>query len=997
MKSLVSTLFQRSTLMFTSFVLAVSSLSAAMPLFLSNTASAAGSAVELFADNFEKGFANWTSHGSQWSINISDSHSGSQSAIVNGPATDSDGVLVKDVSTDGYNNIKIEYSYKITDLAGTDKMGVEYGTNSSLGGVSVSSITDGGGDQNAWSSWNDKSVGLYDSYSSDSATFQIRFRAEQLSAGQAFKLDSVKLTGELIGNNAPAIGVTTPAGGETFPAVGTQIISADVTDVDDDIKSVKWFLSGTASTDSDYQETAGQGAFERQTGTDTWSQSYNTNLPEGSYDLKFVAKDSKGNEDIKTVSVDVAHSSLEIVKITPYLRSTSKRIYVDTTFKDYTDISKFKVELLRGGIPMAQIEATDHLLTGINTNSPSKITRTGSFQLPVNTRSSGSWEYDDYRFTSVNEPEQVRVTIVDNGISKSKIVNLTSGNLSNGGKTYQDLVPTSIAPVVDSITVNGQDITRANRNSTHPYMNGSTQRVDINIAPSNPDIMQGGYLMLNKLPATGNPGNGARTNYPIKHDTSNNSWYALVDTASLVDGKYLFKVEAHGNSAPWGYFGNTSAWYSHSYYVNVDNTIPAMQDIKLFVKNSSDNYVASSYVKAGDQARVEVKATDQASGIKNVEFRIQDASTGAYVAPRDFVATTVSADTYQYDFTVPADGKYTNTHGPITTSADGLKFWARAYDNVGNYGNGVSTNGLSGTFTYDNTAPVADITSPAADGSVMKDTIVITGEVDSAEANLKSHWFEITNPDGSKSYAYQMNATGLGYSFDLDTSKGDGLYTIRYVATDKAGNRSDASGSTIRTVVVDNADPVASITSSDAQSTATPTISGTVDGDAVDLEFTIDGSPQTLTWVPGETTWTFTPTTALTEGDHDITILATDPAGNTGGQAGTITIVLPEAETAGETGTTGGTTGTTPAATTPEATVTPGEVLGDQTTNEDAAANANNDDKTNPSASILGDATSNPMNLFGLAWYWWLLILAAIIAAWWAIAAALRRRDNQNA
>ena len=58
-----------------------------------------------------------------------------------------------------------------------------------------------------------------------------------------------------------------------------------------------------------------------------------------------------------------------------------------------------------------------------------------------------------------------------------------------------------------------------------------------------------------------------------------------------------------------------------------------------------------------------------------------------------------------------------------------------------------------------------------------------------------------------------MGTNDLSYSFTLDTSKGSGEYQIRYVATDKAGNRNDDPGytnSTIKTLIVDASAPIIS-------------------------------------------------------------------------------------------------------------------------------------------------------------------------------------------
>lgn len=138
-------------------------------------------------------------------------------------------------------------------------------------------------------------------------------------------------------------------------------------------------------------------------------------------------------------------------------------------------------------------------------------------------------------------------------------------------------------------------------------------------------------------------------------------------------------------------------------------------------------------------------------------------------------------------------------------------YYAVAFDKAGNQSEEFH-------FTVDKTAPVASINvqSPAGTGDLHRDTVHVTGVVDSTELNMKSHWFEITNPDGSLSYSLDFTTSKLTYSFDLDTSKGDGQYKIRYVATDKAGNRNDDpnySDPTIRTITVDNTAPEININS----------------------------------------------------------------------------------------------------------------------------------------------------------------------------------------
>ena len=135
-----------------------------------------------------------------------------------------------------------------------------------------------------------------------------------------------------------------------------------------------------------------------------------------------------------------------------------------------------------------------------------------------------------------------------------------------------------------------------------------------------------------------------------------------------------------------------------------DNAIPEMNNIRMFISTDGTTYVEKDVVKAGDFVRIEVEATDSSSGVKNVEFRIQNKNTGEYVAPRVYEAIPVSGNIYRYSFQIPTDGEYINTHGLMSEAIDEHSFWARATDNVGNYNHGVR-----GEFTYDNTAPDAPV------------------------------------------------------------------------------------------------------------------------------------------------------------------------------------------------------------------------------------------------------------------------------------------------
>ena len=319
---------------------------------------------------------------------------------------------------------------------------------------------------------------------------------------------------------------------------------------------------------------------------------------------------------------------------------------------------------------------------------------------------------------------------------------------SNTVTTY-DFDPDTTVPTVSNIKmfVNGQEST---------FMRpGDTVKVQATVADPTPGsgINPAKVRLLARSIAT-TDGGYIDSGYFV--NTSGNTYERTFTFP--VDGKYIdthkvitqdidglrFYIKAYDNAN--NYTNSASKTFTN------DKIIPEMQNIKLYVKNGSGTYATSSYVKAGDQARVEVEASDAASGVKNVEFRIQDASSGAYVAPRVYEGTPVGGNTYRYDFTVPADAKYINTHGPISTAQNGLSFWARAYDNVGNYGNGTNTNGLSGNFTLDSTGPsVNDI--------VLNGQAVDPAYVRSANCQTPTHFYTV---NGTVDLQAVLTDTGSG-------------------------------------------------------------------------------------------------------------------------------------------------------------------------------------------------------------------------------------------
>lgn len=285
----------------------------------------------------------------------------------------------------------------------------------------------------------------------------------------------------------------------------------------------------------------------------------------------------------------------------------------------------------------------------------------------------------------------------------------------------------------------------------------------------------------NRVSYCGGWGAGANTNLPLSgsSDTVNGNVKDCAPSKDWSDGFYEIGHRAYDRA------GNYLGLNSPTQKFVIDGTAPSIEFIS----------PANGSTHRGT-VTVTIKGQDD-NGIKKIALYIHSQETDAKVAEFAMRQSDSNPEEWhaEIDTTKFPDGVY-NLSARAVDIANNVKYLNNRRDSY--------------SFTIDNTAPVASITAPDTDGKILSGTITVTGEVNTEEANIKSHWFEITNPDGSKSHVHNLNTSDKSYSFTLDTSFGDGEYKIRYVATDKAGNRSDDPGfsnPTIRTLIVDNTAP----------------------------------------------------------------------------------------------------------------------------------------------------------------------------------------------
>ena len=215
-----------------------------------------------------------------------------------------------------------------------------------------------------------------------------------------------------------------------------------------------------------------------------------------------------------------------------------------------------------------------------------------------------------------------------------------------------------------------------------------------------------------------------------------------------------------------------------------------------------------------------------------------------------------------------------------TTVTDGL-YDFRAF--VQNDAGGSATSTAVTNRRVDNTAPTAGITDP---GTPLKGTVSVSAtgtDGGSGVANVKVQ----RSPAGAGTWTDICTDASSPYSCSWDTTAvADGLYDLRSVSTDNAGNSTNSSTVTNRRV--DNTAPTATMTNPGSPITGNKSFDGTAsDGGSGVASLKFQSSPTGLnTWsdMCSDTTSPYScsyDTTGLADGQYDFRSVATDNAGNT--------------------------------------------------------------------------------------------------------------------
>ncbi|WP_448657140.1 BapA/Bap/LapF family large adhesin [Enterobacter hormaechei] len=393
----------------------------------------------------------------------------------------------------------------------------------------------------------------------------------------------------------------------------------------------------------------------------------------------------------------------------------------------------------------------------------------------------------------------------------------------------------------------------------------------------------------NNSPNPGNPGNpsepdttppDAPTNLQVSPD-------GKTVTGTAEPGSTITLKDADGNTIGTGKAGSDG-----KFTIDLGTPLTNGEQITATATDPSGNTSQGGQVTAPDLTAPDAPANLEVS--PDGKTVTGTAEPGSTVTLKDADGNTIGTGK------AGSDGKFTIDLG--TSLTNGEQITATATDPSGNTSPGVQVT------APDLTAPdapeivtvndnVGAETGPLSNGQRTDDARPTFSGI--SEAGTVITFYDNGKPIGTAT----ADATGK-WSFTPSTNLSEGNHAITTTATDAAGNTSPAS--TAVTFVVDTVAPgapaIVSITDDVAPGTGTlgsgsstndprPQLTGTAEaGSTVTI---YDNGIAIGTAVVGSNgSWSFTPSVNLSEGSHQLTVRATDVAGNTGPASPVFTVTV---------------------------------------------------------------------------------------------------------
>ncbi|MTH48529.1 type I secretion C-terminal target domain-containing protein, partial [Escherichia alba] len=644
-----------------------------------------------------------------------------------------------------------------------------------------------------------------------------------------------------------------------------------------------------------------------------WSFTPPAALGEGSHDLTIIATDAAGNEsvrsDIFVVVVDTTAPDAPAIigalddsepqtgpignngstnDTTPTLSGTGEEGSTITLYDNGVRIGTAQVSNGSWSFTPPALAAGSHRLTATATDAVGNVSAaSGEFTLTIDTEAPAapviqSVTDDNDPITGVlldgQSTNDTQPTLQGTAEPGSTVVlydgGVAVGSALVGGDGVWSLTPTS--PLGDgqhNLTVTATDAA-GNEGPSAAF----TLTVDVQ-APATPVITS---VTDDIAPGTGTLTNGQATNdtRPALAGTAEPG-----STVRIYDGTTLLgSVQADGVGA-WTFTPTTSLG-NGQHTLNVTATDAAGN----VSPGASFTLVVDTQAPA---APVIVSVTDAVTpgtgeltdGQSTNDTRPVITGTGEPGAIVSIYDVNVLLGTA----TVEANGSWSFRPGELSQGAHSLR--ATATDAAGN----VSPASGSFTLTVDSITPTAPVINGVTD-----DVGPIVGSLTSGQTtNDPRPGFTGTGEPGAVINVYDngvaIGSTTVGdngtWSFTPTTDLAQGNHPLTFTATDATGNVSPAANfvvnvdtqapaaPTIVSVVDDSAPQTGNLTSGQSTNDTRPTLNGTAEAGTT-LTFTDNGATIGSVVVGPDGSWSFTPATALTNGNHTLAVTATDSAGN---------------------------------------------------------------------------------------------------------------------
>lgn len=498
----------------------------------------------------------------------------------------------------------------------------------------------------------------------------------------------------------------------------------------------------------------------------------------------------------------------------------------------------------------------------------------------------------------------------------------------------------------------------------------------------------------NEVPITQQPG-------ALTSNTTNGEVRGFT-TANLGDGDYSVYIvitDAAGNSTT-----------SNTVKFTVDNTAPALTTAVDL--SHAKGPLTSAAMNGDNNGELTLRVyTDEPIDTASSTVKFHDSATGTDYSLSHYKSDKSANGKYLYFFNLPLDvAGFKDTTTKVNLSFHLCDSLSNCRDFLYNRSNDASKGVY--VLTIDNVKPsVAATMSSTTISSQTTTEPTVTINATDADSGIDYVQYKVMDASNNTVLGWVKIDNKVATPVTGILGLGDGSYTLRARAFDKAGNKH--SGTDVAFTVDKTAPDI------------TPTTIGTADtgyytvhGNTITPNFTNNDTDTTgygYSWAadpgnPGSATFdsgVLNPTfTVTTYGDYTFTLTAKDALGNattatfsfsydapqnSGGQGGSSgSSGSSDGQGAGNGSNNSGSNGTFSNVN--------GHVLGDSTTTPnnivDTADKAVKGDSTTKLGTDSKDKTvDNSGAWLGLGW-WWLLVLAAILAGWWFIAGARRRNDD---